>query len=208
MAAATMLGGNLVALRQRTAIRLLAWSSIAQAGYILVPMAAVSGSLEWGTLVTTAVIGYLVAYAAMNLGAFAVVSVVNRLEGATDLDDYRGLGRRHPGLAVSLAFFLICLAGLPPGVIGLLVKVDVLAVPAAGKVWWLAIVMAVATVIGLYYYLMWSAALFRSGAREVPPARRLARPGRAPLLAVGICLVATLVLSVIPSLAIGLIDRL
>jgi NADH-quinone oxidoreductase subunit N len=207
VAAATMLGGNLVALRQRTAIRLLAWSSIAQAGYILVPLAAVSGSLEWGSLVTTAVIGYLVAYAAMNLGAFAVVSVVNRLEGAHDLADYRGLGRRRPALAVSLAFFLVCLAGLPPGVIGLLVKVDVLAVPAAGKVWWLAIVMAVATVIGLYYYLMWGATLFRSATREVP-GPRIGRPGRAPFVAVGICLVVTVVLSVIPSLAVGLIDRL
>jgi NADH-quinone oxidoreductase subunit N len=209
LAAATMLVGNLVALRQRYAIRLLAWSSIAQAGYILVPLAAVSGSIEWGTLVSTAMIGYLTAYAAMNLGAFAVVAVVKRLEGAEEIADYRGLGRRRPWLAVSLAFFLACLAGLPPGVIGLLVKVDVLAVPAAGKVWWLAIVMAVSTVIGLYYYLTWGATLFR------PPVRQAAQMHRRPdrsnwssVAAVVVCLAVTVLLSIVPSYALGLIDRL
>lgn len=209
LAAATMLVGNLVALRQRVAIRLLAWSAIAQAGYILVPLAAVSGSIEWGTLATTAVIGYLVAYAAMNLGAFAVVAVVSRLDGLETIQSYRGLGRRRPWLAVCLAFFLACLAGLPPGVIGLLVKVDVLAVPIAGGVWWIAAVMAVATVIGLAYYLTWAATLFRSA----PPltsigTRRPARSNLPSLVAVAACLALTLLLSVVPSLAIGLVERL
>ncbi|HEX5018875.1 MAG TPA: NADH-quinone oxidoreductase subunit N [Actinomycetes bacterium] len=207
-AALTMLVGNLVALRQQLAIRLLAWSSIAQAGYILVPLAAVSGTIEWGSLVTTAVIGYLVAYAAMNLGAFAVVSVVARLDGLDTIASYRGLWRRRPWLAICLAFFLACLAGLPPGIIGLLVKVDVLAVPAAGEVWWLALVMAVATVIGLAYYLKWGAIMFRAphAARSVP--WRPARSNWPSLVAVGICLAATLVLSVLPSLALGLVERL
>jgi NADH-quinone oxidoreductase subunit N len=208
LAAATMLVGNLVALRQRTAIRLLAWSSIAQAGYILVPLAAVSGSIEWGTLVSTAVIGYLVAYAAMNLGAFSVVAVVKRLDGADTLVDYRGLGRRRPWLAASLAFFLVCLAGLPPGVIGLLVKVDVLAVPVAGKVWWLAFVMAVSTVIGLYYYLKWGAALFRPRSRQVAVQRQNSVGTTWPsVAAVGLCMVATVMLSIAPSYALGLIER-
>ena len=210
LAAATMLVGNLVALRQRLAIRLLAWSSIAQAGYILVPLAAVSGSIEWGTLVTTAVIGYLAAYAAMNLGAFAVVSVVSRLDGLDTIASYRGLGRRRPWLAISLAFFLACLAGLPPGVIGLLVKVDVLAVPAAGGVWWLAMVMAVATVIGLAYYLVWGATIFRSATPTAAPlsSRRPVRSNWPSLLAVGVCLVVTVFLSIVPSLALGLVERL
>ena len=161
LAGLTMLVGNVVALRQRHAVRLLAWSSIAQAGYILVPLAAVAGSVVWGPAVTGAVIGYLVAYAAMNLGAFAVVAIVARRTGAVSLADYRGLAWRSPWLAVALAFFLASLAGLPPGLIGLLVKVRVLIVPVDAGVWWLAVVMAVATVIGLAYYLAWAAQLFR-----------------------------------------------
>ena len=207
-AAATMMVGNLVALRQRTAVRLLAWSSIAQAGYILVPLGAVTGSIEWGALVSSAVVGYLAVYAAMNLGAFAVVSAVARVDGARSIAEYRSLGRRRPALSVSLAFFLACLAGLPPGVIGLLVKVDVLAVPAAGGVWWLAAVMAVATVIGLYYYLSWAAVLFRAPAVEPTPAAVGTRIGRPAAAAVGLCLVVTVVLTLMPSLALGLMDRL
>lgn len=206
-AMATMLTANVVALRQRGAVRLLAWSSIAQAGYLLVPMAAVTGSIEWGVLVSSAVVGYLAVYAAMNLGAFAVVAAVTRVDGARSLAEYRSLGRRHPALAVCLAFFLACLAGLPPGVIGLLVKVDVLAVPATGGVWWLTAAMAVAIVIGVYYYLAWAAALFRApiGAEVTRP--RGPRVGRPASAAVGLCLVVTVALSVLPSLALGLMDR-
>jgi NADH-quinone oxidoreductase subunit N len=209
LAAASMLVGNLVALRQRLAIRLLAWSSIAQAGYILVPLGAVSGAIEWGSAVVTAVVGYLVTYAAMNLGAFGVVSIVARLDGAKTLVDYRGLARRRTWLAVSLAFFLACLAGLPPGLIGLLVKVDVLAVPAAGEVWWLVAVMAASTVIGLAYYLTWAAQLFRKAPEAVPVARRQwVRVDWTSSVAVAVCLILTLLLSVAPSLALGLIDQL
>ena len=215
LAAATMLVGNLVALRQRVAVRLLAWSSIAQAGYILVPLAAVTGDVSWGPVAFTAVVGYLVAYAAMNLGAFAVVAVVARLDSADRVTDYRGLAYRRPWLAVSLAFFLACLAGLPPGLIGLLVKVDVLAVPAVAGVWWLAGVMAVATVIGLAYYLTWAAQLFMRPAKAASAGSRASefplRPARSnwpALIAVGLCLVATVTLSIAPSWALGLVERL
>lgn len=208
LAAATMIVANLVALRQRLAIRLLAWSAIAQAGYVLVPLGAVSGTIEWGLAVTTAVIGYLVAYTAMNLGAFAVVAVIARADGASELSDYRGLGRRRPVLAVSLAFFLAALAGLPPGLIGLLVKVDVLAVPAAAGVWWLAAVMAISTVVGLAYYLKWAAQLFREAPAAAAQATTTARPNAPSEIAVVVCLVATVVLSIAPSLAVGLVERI
>jgi len=208
LAALTMLVGNLVALRQRQAVRLLAWSSIAQAGYILVPLAAVAGSVEWGPDVTGAVVGYLVAYAAMNLGAFGVVAVASRRLGAVAFDDYRGLASRSPWLAVALAFFFAALAGLPPGLIGLLVKVRVLIVPVDSGIWWLAAVMAVATVIGLAYYLTWAAQLFRrpEGGREL-----VSSSTRVPWtsnVAVAACLIVTVVLSVVPSLALGLVERL
>jgi NADH-quinone oxidoreductase subunit N len=209
VAGVTMLGGNVLALRQRLAVRLLAWSSIAQAGYILVPLAAVAGSVAWGPDVTNAVVGYLVAYAAMNLGAFAVVAVVTRRTGVVEWGDYRGLARRSPGLAVALAFFLASLAGLPPGLIGLLVKVRVLVVPVGSGLWWLAAVMAVATVIGLAYYLAWAAQLFRQPDVDTHP--RAVEPAGSSwtsMVAVASCLVLTVAFSIAPSLALGLVDRL
>ncbi len=210
LAGLTMLVGNVVALKQRHAVRLLAWSSIAQAGYILVPLAAVSGSVVWGPGVTGAVIGYLVAYAAMNLGAFGVVAIVARRTGAASLADYRGLVRRSPWLAVALAFFLASLAGLPPGLIGLLVKVRVLLVPVDAGVWWLAAVMAVATVIGLAYYLAWAALLFRrlDTADDGGPPEQLVNGSWTSTVAVAVCLALTLAFSLAPSLALGLVDRL
>lgn len=208
LAALTMLIGNLVALRQRQAVRLLAWSSIAQAGYILVPLAAVAGSVAWGAEVVGAVVGYLAAYAAMNLGAFGVVAVVSRRFGAVTIDDYRGLASKSPWLAVALAFFLASLAGLPPGLIGLLVKVRVLIVPVDSGMWWLAAVMVVATVIGLAYYLTWAAKLFRRPKGQPEHAATALPSPWTSSAAVAVCLVVTVVLSVMPSLALGLVDRL
>lgn len=210
MAALTMLIANLVALRQRHAVRLLAWSSIAQAGYILVPLAAVAGSVVWGPGVTGAVVGYLVAYAAMNLGAFGVVAIAVKRLGAESLADYRGLVWRSPWLALALAFFLASLAGLPPGVIGLLVKVRVLIVPVDAGVWWVAAVMAVATVIGLAYYLAWAAQLFRrpDDWNVDGPSEGLVIKSWTSSVAVVACLALTAAFSVAPSLALGLVDRL
>src|SRR6185369_8921282 len=152
VAAATLVVGNLGALRQRGVVRLLAWSSIAQAGYLLVPLAAVGTAGASGSLAVSASVAYLAAYAAMNLGAFAAVSAATPPGVATSalaIDDLRGLARTRPWLGWSLAFFLACLAGLPPGVIGLVTKVRVLEVPVRGSVGWIAVVAAVASVVGL-----------------------------------------------------------
>ncbi|MFD0538151.1 NADH-quinone oxidoreductase subunit N [Actinomadura luteofluorescens] len=114
LAALTMTLGNLAALRQRTAIRLLAWSSVAQSGYMLAPLAVGSHRLPEAVAATTA---YVALYAVMNIGAFAVVIGFHR-RGTTKrwdtLDDYRGLAHRSPAVATALAFFLICLAACPP----------------------------------------------------------------------------------------------
>jgi NADH-quinone oxidoreductase subunit N len=207
MAALTMLLANAIALRQRGAVRLLAWSSIAQAGYILVPFGAVVAGLEGGGALLTAVVAYLAAYAAMNLGAFAVVAIVSRGHPGARITDFHGLAWRSPFLGLSLAFFLACLAGLPPGLIGLLVKVQVIAVPVATGAWWLAAAMAVATVIGLAYYLSWAAVLFRRPVEvNVPPG---VRAGMLPMqVAVALMLAVTVALSVAPSLALGLLESL
>ena len=207
MAVLTMIIANTVALRQRGAVRLLAWSSIAQAGYVLVPFGAVAAGVAGSDEYRDAVVAYLVVYAAMNLGAFSVVALVSRQHPRARIADFSGLAWRSPWLGFALAFFLACLAGLPPGIIGLFIKVQVIAVPVATGAWWLAIAMAIATVIGLAYYLPWAAVLFR---RPEPDVEAL--PGTAgalPMqLAVGAMLAITVAMSVAPSLALGLLERL
>jgi NADH-quinone oxidoreductase subunit N len=206
VAVLTMVIANAVALRQRGAVRLLAWSSIAQAGYILVPFGAVVAGFNGSEGLLVAVVAYLVTYAAMNLGAFAVVAIVSRGHPRLRLSDFAGLAWRSPWLGLSLAFFLACLAGLPPGVIGLLIKVQVIAVPVATGAWWLVAAMAVATVIGLAYYLSWAATLFRRP--EDAPSVPIRRGAISMHVAVAAMLVVTVVLSVAPSLALGLLERL
>jgi NADH-quinone oxidoreductase subunit N len=158
LAALTMTVGNLVALRQSSVVRLLAWSSIGQAGYILVPL-SVTGTLHSSAAVGASV-GYLVLYAVMNLGAFAIVNLLSVGEGTShSLADYRGLFRTRPRVALPLAFFLLCLAGLPPGLMGLFAKVAVIRAVIDGGPLWLAVIVAVNIVIGLFYYLRWIALL-------------------------------------------------
>ncbi|MFG1681162.1 NADH-quinone oxidoreductase subunit N [Nonomuraea sp. NPDC049269] len=202
VSALTMTVGNLLAMRQRSAVRLLAWSSVAQSGYILAPLAvaARSGVPSLTSGAVGASVAYLVIYAAMNLGAFAVVMLVSRTIARNELDDYRGLAFRSPVAAIALAFCLICLAGLPPGLAGLFAKVVVFREIIEGGAGWLAVVMAVNTVIGLYYYVVWTARLF-TPVEAVPAGVRRAFP--AVWVAVGIALVVALLFSVAPQLVLG-----
>lgn len=164
LAALTMTVGNVAALRQPaarawSAVRLLAWSSVAQAGYLLVPIASAGYADGEGVGSTLA---YALMYAVVNLGAFAVAALVARTEPLNRLSDYRGLYARRPAAAVAMAFFLLCLAGLPPGIIGLFAKVTVFSAAVDAGLGWLAVIMAVNVVIGLYYYLRWTALLFQA----------------------------------------------
>jgi NADH-quinone oxidoreductase subunit N len=113
-------------------------------------------------------------YAAVNLGAFAVAALVGRTKSLNRISDYRGLYAHNPLTALLLAFFLLCLAGLPPGIIGLFAKVTVFSAAVDAGLGWLAVVMAVNVVIALFYYLQWTALLFRApegqAARHVLPA--------------------------------------
>ncbi|GHJ34890.1 NADH-quinone oxidoreductase subunit N [Streptomyces sp. TS71-3] len=166
LAALTMTAGNAAALRQRptraySAVRLLAWSSVGQAGYLLVPIAA-AGYGDDPERAVGSTVAYALMYAAVNLGAFAVAALVARSSPLNRLADYRGLHARRPLTALLLAFFLLCLAGLPPGVIGLFAKVTVFSSAVDAGLGWLAAIMAVNVVMALYYYLQWTALLFRS----------------------------------------------
>ncbi|MGW3313363.1 NADH-quinone oxidoreductase subunit N [Streptomyces sp. NPDC001073] len=166
LAALTMTVGNLGALRQQatraySAVRLLAWSSVGQAGYLLVPIAAAAYSKDAQKSIGSTV-AYALMYAAVNLGAFAVAALVGRSRALNRISDYRGLYASNPLAALLLAFFLLCLAGLPPGIIGLFAKVTVFSAAVDAGLGWLAVVMAVNVVVALFYYLQWTALLFRA----------------------------------------------
>ncbi|HVL04555.1 MAG TPA: NADH-quinone oxidoreductase subunit N [Acidimicrobiales bacterium] len=155
LAVLTMTVGNLVALRQTNIVRMLAYSSIAQAGYILVPL-AVAGAGPGGASNSafTAAVVYLLVYAAMNLGAFAIVIAVARKTRSGEISSYGGLYEYAPGLAVIMTIFLFSLAGIPP-LAGLWAKLFVFrAVIDAGTPWalLLGVVVAVNSVIALFYY--------------------------------------------------------
>ena len=164
IAALTVTFGNLVAMRQKVAVRLLAWSTVAQAGWVLLPLAAAgTGTPSDVRMAAAASVGYLVAYVAASLAVFSVVVIVGRRHPAAEehsLEAYRGLARREPVASAVLAFGLACLAGLPPGVVGLVAKVVALRPLVHGSLWWLAGVAAVNVVLGVFYYVRWGALLF------------------------------------------------
>lgn len=206
LAALTMTVGNVGALRQQatraySAVRLLAWSSVGQAGYLLVPIAAAaySGDAERSIGSTVA---YALMYGAVNLGAFAVAALVGRTKSLNRVADYRGLYASSPLSALLLAFFLLCLAGLPPGIIGLFAKVTVFSAAVDAGLGWLAVVMAVNVVIALFYYLQWTALLFRAPEGE-PEKHRVPGPVTAAIALTGVLGIA---LSGAPQLVLRFTD--
>jgi len=150
LAALSMTLGNLMALRQDDVVRLLAWSTVAQAGWVVLPLVSVS-ALGIGASAT-----YLLAYVIGTLVAFAVVAVTVREQpDGRDLTAYDGLWHRKPWRAGALVLALTSLAGLPPGIIGLVGKVVALR-PVIAEGWvWLAVIAAVNAVIGVAVYLRW-----------------------------------------------------
>ncbi|MDJ0464339.1 NADH-quinone oxidoreductase subunit N [Streptomyces sp. H27-C3] len=213
LAALTMTVGNVAALRQSatraySAVRLLAWSSVAQAGYLLVPIAAAAYSSDDQIGSTVA---YALMYAVVNLGAFAVAALVARTNPLNRIADYRGLYATRPLAALALGFFLLCLAGLPPGIIGLFAKVTVFSAAVDAGLGWLAVVMAVNVVIALYYYLRWTTALFRApaeneagaGAGADAPGERVKHAVPMPVaVAITLTAVAGIILSGAPQLVL------
>ncbi|GAA1432869.1 NADH-quinone oxidoreductase subunit N [Streptomyces thermospinosisporus] len=189
LAALTMTAGNVGALRQQatrahSAVRLLAWSSVGQAGYLLVPIAAAAYAADPDRAIGST-LAYALMYGAVNLGAFAVAAVVGRTQPLNRVSDYRGLYAASPLTALLLAFFLLCLAGLPPGIVGLFAKVTVFSAAVDAGLGWLAVVMAVNVVIALVYYLKWTALLFRAP-EGAPATHRLTAPLTAALAVTGV----------------------
>lgn len=141
----TMTLGNIAALRQENMKRMLAYSSIAHAGYILMGVVVLTSQGLQSVLV------YLVTYLFMNLGAFLVVIAVYNHTGSFDIKDYYGLVRRSPFLTASMSFFMLSLMGIPPFA-GFLGKLYVFGAAVNGNLAWFAVVGALNSVVAVYYY--------------------------------------------------------
>ncbi len=195
MAVATMTLGNLVALRQMGLKRLLAYSSIAQAGYVLMAV-AVAGQAK-GAI--AAVGFYLVAYLLMNLGAFLVVAQLERTLGSDTLKAIRGLGRRSPWPAAAMALCLLSLAGIPP-LAGFAGKVLLLSAAIDGGMTWLAVIGAINMAVGLFYYVRVIAEMYF----EAPLRREPVTGGIGYMAGLALCVSGTLVFGLAPSAALSL----
>ena len=152
LSAASMTVGNLIALRQTNVVRMLAYSGVAQAGFMLAPLAVIGGGNGEDALGAT--VTYLVIYGAMNLAAFAVVIAAARKTGSAEIDSFGGLFETAPGLAVVMTIALTSLAGIPP-MGGWYAKFAVFRALLAPQSFWgslLAVVVAVNSVIAFYYY--------------------------------------------------------
>ncbi len=174
VSALTMTVGNVAALTQTNLKRLLAYSSIAHAGYVMLGVVALSANGARGMIV------YLLAYLVMNLGAFLVVTLIHHQDGTFDLRDYPGLYRRAPLLTVSMAIFLLSLMGIPP-MVGFMGKLYVFAavIERGPSYWWLATVGALNAAIAAYYYARILKTMIIDAGNEEKPAFRLATADQA-----------------------------
>ena len=203
LAVLTMTVGNLIALRQQNIIRLLAYSGIAQSGYILVCLALINpDNPDANGQAFAAAVTYLAIYGLMDLGAFAAAVAFARKGGTYFINDYSGLWQRSPVLALMLAAFLVSLAGAPP-MAGLIAKLFVFLATIEAGVYWLAVVMGVNTVIAAWYYL----AVVKRMFFDTP---ELEEPVEVPYLltaAMGVAVAALVALLVYPPLLTTLADN-
>ncbi len=193
VAVASMLLGNVLALRQDDATRFLAWSAVAQAGWVVLPVAALTAS---GIRASAA---YVLVYVLATLVVFAAVARV----GPGPIARHRGLLRRDRLTGGALALALLVLAGLPPGVIGLVVKVVALGPAVAAGLWPAVVVAVVAVVLGVAVYLRWFALLLADPGDDVNPSPAT---GRGPLAVLVLGTALLVVLSALPALLLDLLS--
>ncbi|MBT3849526.1 MAG: NADH-quinone oxidoreductase subunit N [Candidatus Marinimicrobia bacterium] len=161
LAVITMTLGNVVALQQNNIKRMLAYSSIAHAGYMLLAMPVMSGDSIYAIMI------YLVMYLFMNLGAFFVVITVKNKTGGETFDDYKGLGWEMPLIGVVMTIFMVSLTGLPPSA-GFVGKFYIFAslIKGGNQFYWLVVVGGINSVISLYYYFRVVKVMFLEGERK------------------------------------------
>ena len=205
LAVLTMTVGNVIALRQTNIVRLFAYSSVAQAGFILAPL-AVFGVGGTDHKVIIAVVTYVLIYTIVNLGAFAVIIAVSRKTGTGEISSWGGLWSYAPGLAVSMGAFLFALGGIPVAA-GWWAKFQAFNAVVSANYWLgyaIGVAMAVNSVIALGYYLSLMRVMFMD---DVPDGDTAPIKVPVPLGAVvTLALIATLVLGVFPGLVSDLAE--
>jgi len=161
LAVITMTLGNVVAIQQNNIKRMLAYSSIAHAGYMLLAMPVMSGDSVYAIMI------YLVMYLFMNLGAFFVVITVKNKTGGETFDDYKGLGWEMPLIGVVMTIFMVSLTGLPPSA-GFIGKFYIFAslIKGGNQFYWLVVVGGINSVVSLYYYFRVVKVMFLEGERK------------------------------------------
>ncbi|HEX6766238.1 MAG TPA: NADH-quinone oxidoreductase subunit N, partial [Polyangiaceae bacterium] len=183
----SMVFANLVAGQQESVKRMLAYSSIAHAGYALVGVVAVSGHPE----ASGSVLYYLLAYTVSTAGAFgALILCGSRGAEAVSYSDLAGVGKRHPAAALAFSLFLLSLAGAPPTA-GFFAKLYVFKAAVDGGLYWITVIGLVNSVIGAYYYLRVLVFMYM---REPEPGAPIATPMRSGYVAVALVIAAVLVL--------------
>jgi NADH-quinone oxidoreductase subunit N len=195
---ATMTVGNIVAISQTNIKRMLAYSSIAHAGYILV--AFVAGN----DLGTSGILFYLMTYAFMNIGAFTVVILLGKKgEENTLISDYAGIGFKYPLLAASMTIFLLSMAGIPP-LGGFMAKFYVFSAAVKSKFYWLAIIGVLNSAVSVYYYLRVTVLMyFRESEREIVGLQF----SPAPVLALILAVIGTLYMGIFPANVLSLAQQ-
>lgn len=198
IAAITMTLGNLAALFQTNMKRMLAYSSIAHAGYLLMGAAALYPASAHDPSGWHPIAFYLLVYLFMNLGAFLVVTIVQNQGGGDEVSDYKGMLSRNKLLAISLMFFFLSLIGLPPTA-GFIGKLQLLQVTLENGLVWLAIVAGMNTAISVYYYWRVVKVMMIDQPNEGDGALELAKPVSAfvclllaPILILGVFFNSTL----------------
>jgi NADH-quinone oxidoreductase subunit N len=200
----TMILGNFAAIAQSNIKRLLAYSSISHAGYILMALVA-SGEPQVSEFAVGSALFYVLAYTLTTLGTWAVVMAVERAEGdpagsGLALDDYAGLGARRPGLALAMALFMLSLTGLPPTV-GFIGKFYVFRAALDAGYVWLALIGVLTSLVSAYYYLRVVVIMYmREGEGR-------ALTSRVTNLAVGVTALATFLLGILPGPVMDLATR-
>jgi len=190
LAVLTMTLGNIVAIAQNNIKRMLAYSSIAHAGYIMVGMVA---SNELGT---SSILFYMLAYAFMNLGAFGVIILYGRKgEENLDINDYSGMGFKYPALALLMSVFMFSLAGIPPTA-GFVGKFYIFSAAIKSGYIWLAIIGVMNSLISVYYYLRITVMMYMK-----EPVKEFVGLKWSPSMAIAliIAVIGTLLIGIFPS---------
>jgi len=193
LAVASMIIGNVVAIPQTNIKRMLGYSSIAQAGYLMVGLATFGFAPASVILGQSGIIFFLTSYALTNLGAFIAITAISSKLDSDEIADYAGMGRRAPVLALALTFCLISLIGMPPAA-GFMAKFYIFSAAVQNHLLWLVVIAVFNSVISAYYYLrvvkvMWVGE---------PTSEEKVPSSGAPRLALFFCCLGVLALGIIP----------